>query len=146
VNPSYHIFFGFLFSIFLLFLFPEIGVKNLTMLFLAAVLIDVDHYLFYIYQKKDFNLRRAYDYFIANKKKWKEFGKIGNCPLPSQLCIFHGLEVLLVVFILSFFFNPLYFVFIGFSFHLLLDLAEQAVYSDKIKKVSIVSDFLNYKN
>jgi len=144
MNPSWHIFFGFLFSVFLFFLFPEVGIINLSLLFFSSVLIDVDHYLFYIYEKRGFNLRRAYAYFIEKKKKWNKFGNKVHNPLPSFF-IFHGLEVLLLLFVLSFFFSPLYFIFIGFSFHLLLDLMEQAVYSNKLQKISIVNDFLNYK-
>jgi len=144
MNPSWHIFLGFLFSVFLIFLFPEVGVANLTLLFLASILIDVDHYLFYIYEKRGFNLRKAYDYFMEHKKKWGEFGNKVHDTSPSFF-IFHGVEVLLLLFALSFFFKPLYFIFIGFSFHILLDLVEQAVYSNKSQKLSIVNDFLNYK-
>jgi hypothetical protein len=144
MNPSWHIFFGFLFSVFLFFLFPEVGITNLSLLFLSSVLIDVDHYLFYIYERRGFNLRRAYNYFIEHKKKWKKFGNKVHDISPSFF-IFHGLEVLLLLFLFSFLFKQLYFVFIGFSFHLLLDLFEQAVYSDKSQKISVVNDFLNYK-
>ena len=145
MNPSWHIFFGFLFSVFLFFLFPEVGITNLSLLFLSSVLIDVDHYLFYIYERRGFNLIRAYDYFIIHKKKWEKFGKCVNYNFPPSFFIFHGLEVLLLLFVLSFFFKPLYFVFVGFSFHLLLDLFEQAVYLSKFQKISVVNDFLNYK-
>jgi hypothetical protein len=145
MNPSWHIFFGFVFSAFLFFLFPDVGITNLTLLFLSSVLIDVDHYLFYAHEKKGFNLRKAYDYSVKLREEWKELeGSIGYNS-HSILYIFHGLEVLLLLFVLSFIFGPLYFIFIGFSFHLLLDLVEQAVYSNKFQKVSVVNDFLNYR-
>jgi len=145
MNPPYHVLFGFLFSVFLLILFPETGIINVSLLFLSSILIDIDHYFFYVYEKRGFNLRKAYDYFIEHKKKWEEFGKSTNYNLPPAFFIFHGLEVLLLLFALSFFFKPLYFVFIGFSFHIFLDLIEQAVYSSKYQKISAVNDFLNYK-
>jgi hypothetical protein len=145
MNPSWHIFLGFLFSVFLLFLFPEVGVANLSLIFLASVLIDVDHYLFYIYEKKGFNLRKAYSSFMEQKRKCREFGRSLNYGSSPSFFIFHGLEVLLLLFVFSFIFKFLYFIFIGFSFHLLLDLVEQAAYSSKSQKISVVNDFLNYK-
>ncbi len=143
MNPSTHIFFGLLFSAFLFFLFPETGIINISLIFLSSVLIDVDHYLYYAYKKKSINLKEAYDYFMEHKTKKKEIG--GEYCSPSVLCILHGAEVLLIIFVLSFFFKPLYFIFIGFSFHLLLDMVEQAIYSEKFEKFSLVNDFLNYK-
>lgn len=146
MNPSWHIFLGFLFSVFLFLFFPEAGMANFVIIFISSVLIDVDHYFLYIHKKKSFSLRKAYIYSLEHKKQWQEFGKDANYDLPPAFFIFHGLEMLLILFVLSFFFKPLYFVFIGFSFHLLLDLVEQAVYSNKFQKISIVNDFLNYRN
>jgi hypothetical protein len=145
MNPPWHVFFGGLFSIFLFFLFPEIEMINLFLIFFSSILIDVDHYLFYIYEKRGFSLRKAYAYFINHKKKWKNSERDSRKTFPTSFFIFHGLEVLLLLFALSFFFKPLYFIFIGFSFHLCLDLIEQAAYSNKSQKISILNDFLNYK-
>jgi hypothetical protein len=98
-----------------------------------------------MYEKRGFNLKKAYAYFLINKRKWKEFGNKKGHGFSSSFFIFHGLDVLLLILILSFFFKSLYFVFIGFSFHLILDLIEQAAYSNKFQKFSVVNDFLNYK-
>lgn len=146
MNPSWHVFLGILFSIFLFFMFPEIGLINLSLVFLSSILIDVDHYIFYIYHNKDFNLRKAYNHFIQHKIKWKEMIKTSNYKSLPSFFIFHGLEVLLLLFVLSIFFRPAYFVFVGFSFHLFLDLTEQAIYSGETKKFSLANDYLNYKN
>jgi hypothetical protein len=144
MNPSWHIFFGFLFSACLFFLFPDLGIFNITLIFLSSVLIDVDHYLFYIYEGKGWNLREAYNSSIEQKKRYRKFGKKAYNFSPSFF-IFHGLDVLLLLFLLSFLFRPLFFIFIGFSFHLILDLIEQAFYPNKFQKISVVNDFLNYK-
>ena len=106
----------------------------------------MDHYFFYIYHKKNFNLRKAYDYFLEHKKQIQKFGSEANMSYPHFFFIFHGLEILLLLFIISFFFSPFYFIAIGFSFHLLLDLIEQAIYSNKFQKVSILNDFLKSRN
>jgi hypothetical protein len=145
MNPFWHFLFGAILSLFLLFLFPEIGIINISILFFSSILIDADHYFFYIYEKRGFNLRKAYSYFLNNKKKMKELE--GHFPSfsRSSFFIFHGLEVILLVFLLSFLFKPFYFVFMGLSFHLILDLFEQAVYSKSFQKISVVNDFLNYK-
>lgn len=142
MNPPGHVFFGLLFSAFLFFLFPEVGIVNLSLLFLSSTLMDVDHYFFYIYRKKSFDIYKAYKYALEHKRQIREFGIEADEEFPKYFYIFHGFEIILIAFILSFFFKPAYFIFIGFSFHLLLDLVEQAVYSDKFQKVSALNDFL----
>jgi hypothetical protein len=145
MNPSWHFLFGAILSIFLFFLFPEIGVINISILFFSSILIDIDHYFFYIYEKREFNLRKAYSYFLNNKRKMKELKGYSSSPSLSSFFIFHGIEVILLLFLLSFLFKPFYFAFMGFSFHLILDLFEQAAYSKGFQKISVLNDFLNYK-
>jgi len=65
--PKYHIIYGFVFTL-VLSLFFGIGLLEFILIFTASVLIDVDHYLFYIWKKKDFSLSRAYDDFVKKEK------------------------------------------------------------------------------
>lgn len=118
--PSRHIVGGLLFSIVMYYLFPQIQLIGAILIFLSSFLIDVDHYLFYITTKKDLNLRNAYWYFrkmgddIFHKHKKRK----------PVLCLFHAVEFLIVLFIASFYFEPLSRIFIGFVFHLCLDVYE----------------------
>lgn len=46
--------------------YPLFGVKA-ALIIAAAVLLDADHYLIYIYRHKNLNLKKAYNFFIQVK-------------------------------------------------------------------------------
>ena len=144
--PTKHFIFGLIFAGFLYFIFPKIGLIGFSIILFSSFLIDVDHYLYYIYKKKDFSLRNAYKWFIKHKKKllslpWKQRNKF-----KTGFCFLHGIEVLLILLILWIFISKYFlFVFTGFAFHLLLDSIDQTTYWDRISKVSLVNDYLEIK-
>ena len=57
--PKWHILFGAIFSMLVYFIF-NINLFQVSLIFLASIFIDFDHYLFYVFRKKDFNLKRVY--------------------------------------------------------------------------------------
>ena len=91
--PQTHIILGFLISLLLLALFPEITLFGFFVIWLSSVLIDIDHYLFYVYLKKDWNLKRSYKWFIKKSKQFENFSnkekKLFISPAP---CFLHGIE------------------------------------------------------
>ena len=147
--PKYHIILGFLFSLILWIIFPSISILGALIIFFSSFLIDVDHYLFYVFKNKIFSIKKAYNYFFELRKKamtksLKEKRiKIAN-PL---MYLFHGIEVLLILFLLGFFINKIFlFIFIGFNFHLFLDIVEQIYYGFRISKISLIFDFVKKIN
>lgn len=91
------------------------------MIFLASVFIDIDHFLIYVYHRKNWSLRKAlkyYDEVVKRETQWIREGK----KWKSHIQIFHTLEFHLLVLILAFYFNWLYFVLVGMVFHSLLDI------------------------
>ena len=118
--PSKHFIFGLMFVGFLYFIFPKITFIGFLIILSSTVLIDVDHYIYYIYKKKSFNLKNAYKWFIQIEKKllslpWKQRNKF-----QTGFCFLHGIEVLFVLLILGIFISKYFlFVFVGFAFHLL---------------------------
>ncbi len=141
--PKYHIILGFLFSLILYLIFPFISLSGFLIIFFSSFLIDVDHYLYYFFIKKDSNLKNAYRYFFEKRKKGLSSIKfIKNKPNP-RMYLLHGLEILIIIFILGNFINKIFlFIFIGFAFHLLLDLIEQIYYGFRIAKISLIYDFI----
>ena len=109
--PKYHILLGAIFSGLLYWLLP-LTLFQTFLVFLSAVLIDFDHYLWYVKRKKDWNLKNAYNYL----KKLSE-----NLKKPI-IMIFHTIEFLILVFILCFLWGGFYFVLIGMVFHSISDL------------------------
>ncbi|MDP2673070.1 MAG: hypothetical protein Q8O84_04625, partial [Nanoarchaeota archaeon] len=58
--PKYHVLFGFLFSLILFLIFPFIGLSGFLIIFISSVLIDIDHYLFYVFKNRIFSINKAY--------------------------------------------------------------------------------------
>ena len=97
--------------IFCIILFPFIGYNVITV-YLAAVFIDTDHWLFYVFKEKDYSFksfRKSYYYGKAHKSK-------------DALHILHVVEFWILIAILSFFYKLFFFIYIGIIFHLYLDI------------------------
>jgi hypothetical protein len=110
--PKTHAIAGLLFCIFC-YIFFNFTFLEVSLIFLANIFIDVDHYLFYVFRKKDLNLKNAYEW---------------NLYLPDDhkpvMHIFHCTEFFIVIFLLSIFFFPIIFILIGLIFHSIFDLFE----------------------
>ncbi len=145
--PKYHFLYGFLFSLFLFYSFPEINFIEASIIFLASVLIDVDHYIFYIFTKKDLSLKNAYNWFVKKNKKfmklsYKERLKIVK-PIP---CIFHGIELTIILIFLSFISNIFIFILLGILFHQFLDFINAIYYGFPLQHIgSQTYNIINYK-
>ncbi len=148
--PQKHAFAGFL-AIFLFYFFAfligiSVSLLGLLAFFLANLLIDVDHYLIYVWQYHNFNLKRAFHHFskiLASERKKK--------PKNYVLCIFHTVEFIIVfsIFILWFSYHypnsifslALIYIFAGMLFHIATDIiaaiAEHRIYSTTIYLFSL---------
>ena len=104
---QYHFFVGLIVS---LILYPIYGL-NVLIIFFANLLLDVDHYILYIFKFKSFDMIKAHDYFFNEEKPF--------------LLFFHTVEFLLVLLFFSFYFRLAFFALIGLIIHLLLDIYEE---------------------
>ena len=144
--PQQHLIFGILFSAILLMLFPQLGLNGFFVIILSTVLIDMDHYVYLIYKKKDLNLKNAYNWVIEAGKKFYSLPKTERDKFYLGFYFLHGIEILFVLSVLGIFISKYFlFIFIGFSFHLLLDVIYQITRKRKITKVSLVHDFLKFR-
>jgi hypothetical protein len=94
-------------------LLDSLTITQLIVIFLSAILIDVDHWFVYIAKKKDFSIVRSYKWFIALDKLKKN---------PHFLCIFHTIEFFAFIALLSLKYQIFQFIFIGMAFHMALDI------------------------
>ena len=120
--PKAHTILGFIFSILALLIFPKIGLLGFIIIWAASVLIDVDHYLYYVFVKKDLSLKRAYKWFKSMmdemlKTPYKERIKIKD----NMIFFLHGIESLVIFGLLSFTHKIFLYIWIGFLFHHFLD-------------------------
>ncbi len=144
--PKYHILFGFLFSLILYLIFPFLELNGFLIIFASSVLIDADVYLNYVFTKRDFSLINAIKYWSEKRRKGILLSKKQKLKIQPLIRILHGIEILLILFLLGIFINKLFlFIFIGFLFHLFLDVLEQIYYGFGMAKVSIVYDFIKTK-
>ena len=95
-------------------LYPAFGWKALFAI-AGGVLIDIDHYLWYICKYKNFSMFKAYKLFIKNI----ETNKYTN--VTGILLVFHTIEFLLIMAFLSFYFKSALAFTIGLSSHYILD-------------------------
>jgi hypothetical protein len=110
--PKIHFIFGLIFSILLYFLFHLTLFQAFLILF-ASVFIDVDHYMFIVKRKKIWNLKKAYYWHKSLPKNHK-----------TIMHIFHTVEFIVLVLLLSYFWSGFFFIFLGMIFHSILDLID----------------------
>ncbi|MFQ5531781.1 MAG: hypothetical protein ACE5ES_04160, partial [Candidatus Nanoarchaeia archaeon] len=67
--PKTHIILGFIFSVLIFFLFPQMGLIGASLIFFSSFLIDFDHYLYYLFKKKDPNPRNSVKWFMKHHKE-----------------------------------------------------------------------------
>ena len=143
MRPITHLILGIVLAAVLFVILPEISLIQLGIIVASSVLIDIDHYSYYIYKKKKINPIKAYKWYTANIKKCCSMPKEQKGKVHFGTCFLHGIEILILLFILGFFVsNIFYFILIGFTFHLLLDLSVEIIYYNIYNKISIIYAFL----
>jgi len=143
--PRHHILLGLSFSLILLILFPKIGFFGFLLIFLSSILIDVDHYIYYVCKKKDFNFINSYKWFVKAGKKIRSFPREKRKNYYVGFLFLHGIETLILLFFLSLIWNLLFFVLIGAAFHLFLDVIHSRTLMGRWDKVSALVDFIKFK-
>jgi hypothetical protein len=123
MKPLSHLIFGIIFSLILLIIFPKIGFFGFFIIFLSSVFIDVDHYLYYVLKRKNFNLKNSFYWYVNNGEKYYSFPESKRKTLYFGLCFLHGIEVIFLLFLLLIVFkNPVFlFLSTGFLFHQFID-------------------------
>ena len=91
-------------------LFPLIKYRILWVL-ISGIFIDIDHYLWYVIRYNDWNIKHAVKHFESD----------GNVDDPS-IFIFHTMEFIVIIFILSLFYNEFFYILIGAVFHIIPDI------------------------
>lgn len=136
MRPNPHTILGFLFAgIIYLFIYP-ITIFQASLIFLSSVLIDFDHYIWYVLRKKDWSLKNAYNYLID----------IFSRDHKPVMMVIHTVEFHILTGLLIFFWNGFFFILIGMLFHSLLDVVSLARVSNREFSLIkyLISDKLKY--
>lgn len=145
--PRWHILLGALFSILIAVFMPEIPFYSLVLVFLSSFLIDFDHYMCAVFKTKKISLLRAFEYHEKEGFKMMEMHKRG-IRKKGDFHIFHTIEFHILVAILGIFFVPFLYIFIGMTFHSLLDvfylLNEDMLYTREFFLFNWLREKINY--
>ena len=118
-------------------IYPFFGIYTIIF-FLSSFLMDIDHYIEYVIDKKDFNLSHAYNHFMKGHHKRKENIKKNkqNKNNKINIHIFHLIEIVILIIILSWFNKIFFYIALGIIFHIILDLIDY-LYIKHIKKAKL---------
>ncbi len=120
--PRWHILLGGVFTLVIWLVAPTINIFYLLLVFLSSFLIDFDHYVNAAIRNKKLSLSQAFEYHRELEKKEKREQKQGIF-VKGDFHLFHTVEFHILIGILSFFWAPFFYIFIGMIFHSLLDVA-----------------------
>ena len=145
--PKQHLIFGGLLSIVLLIFFPQVGLIEVFLIILSNSLVDVDHYIYYVYKKKDWSLKNAHNWFTKRNQKFEKLSKKENQRYKRILLIFHGIEFWIILFFISLIFLPFYWILFGVMIHIVFDFSELLSNGISISgKISQVYTFIKNRN
>lgn len=146
--PKQHLFGGLFLSLVLLIIFPQIGLIGFLIIALSNVLVDTDHYIYYIFKKKDFNLKKAYHWFIERRKIVDSLSKEERKKYKRDILIFHGFEFLLLILFFYLTIDKVFFwVFLGTTIHMASDFIEGIYHKNPIFfKFSQLYNYIKNRN
>ena len=144
--PHKHLILGIILASVIFLVYPSIGIINFLIIILSSVLVDIDHYFYYVYKKKKINPLKAYKWYTTHRKKCLSLSKEQKAQVHFGTYFLHGIEILILLFLLGFFVSDIfYFILIGFTFHLLSDLSLEIVCFNEFNKISVIYAFLKSK-
>ena len=141
-----HLILGFLFFYISVKLF-NISLINSAIIFLSSILIDVDHYFWYVGATKDWNPFHAISWYKSWVPKWKSLNPQEKDKFKRKILTFHSLSFWILIYTLSFI-NPIFiFVFIGIMIHICEDYIHFIYNKEKFyPKFSWIYTFKRNKN
>jgi len=144
--PKHHVIYGIIIALLLGFLVPTIGVIGVLIIILSSVFIDVDHYIYYIFRKKDISLKKAFHWCHAIGIKYKAMSPKKRKKTFIPIFFLHGIESIIVLFLLTRISELFLFVLIGFIIHLFLDFINFTYHNIRFNRFSIIYEFIRSKN
>lgn len=141
--PKWHLLYSFVLAYILVFIF-HISLFSATIFLVAAVFIDLDHYFLFVLNHKKIHPK---DFWVWSMEKTKEWKKVEDKNLYKYpIFIFHGFEALLILAVLSFVYTFFFWIFLGFAFHIFLDLLHLIYREEELHKLSQIYTLKRNKN
>ncbi|MEK6913698.1 MAG: hypothetical protein AABW47_03450 [Nanoarchaeota archaeon] len=146
MRPNVHILFGIFFAFLIYFIFPQISLIGLLIVFFSSVLIDVDHYFYYFIRTKNLNLTKCYGWYDAHLRKILSLPMSGRKKVYTGFYIFHGIEPLIVLFFLGISVSQFFmFTLTGFLLHWIIDTPHEYYIKRTLHKISLIYSYTQWK-
>jgi hypothetical protein len=108
-----------------IFLFPYIK-WNVLFIIIGGILIDVDHYFYYIIRFRNLNFFSFYNYHLNHKKE--KYKTLKDKRFKRIILIFHTIEFIFLLLILMFFNRYIFYLGVGMIIHLFFDSIQRIVF------------------
>lgn len=146
MHTKHHILFSTIFCLLIKLLIP-ITWFHLFLIWISSwFLIDLDHPIYYSIKTKNFNPRK---FLESSRKKRSHFEKLSlkeKKKIKTPIFIFHGVEILIILTLLTIIHPIFYYILIGFIFHLILDFIDYYKINAKIlSKASVIYTIIRNK-
>jgi hypothetical protein len=146
MHPKIHIIFGVIFVLIFHIIFPYVNFFNLSIIFFSSWLIDVDHYFYYIIKKRDLSIIKAYDWYLRGVRKTCHLPLNERKKIYTGFYMFHGIEPLIILFLFGISVSSFFtFIFIGFAFHLILDIPSEIKIKGTFQKISLIYSYSQFR-
>jgi len=121
---KHHILIGLIGSILISYIFDLTYIEWLI-IFASSILIDIDHYFWYMNETKTINPFKAIKWYIDHQKYsiWKKLSKEEKSKYKRGFYAFHGIEFWLILILLSFWNITFLFILIGIMLHIVPDVS-----------------------
>lgn len=146
MRPKIHLIIGIIFVILLKLFFPNLTWISLSIILFSSVLIDGDHYFYYILRTKNFNLIKCYTWYKKHLEETLALPMSERKKRYTGFYIFHGIEPLIVLFLLGIFISQFFiFVFIGFFLHFIVDVPHEYYIKRTLHKISLIYSYTQFE-
>lgn len=144
--PKWHLLIGFV-AAYILVQFFNFSIPAGITIFLASILIDIDHYIRYISLKKDSNLKSFWKWSMSQTKKYHSLSKKEKVKYKLPIFFLHSIEFWAIVIALSFVHKFFFWILIGIIIHMIADTISLIIEKDPLDmKFSIIYNYITNKN
>ncbi len=144
--PKYHLILGFILSSIIFIVFSTIGLIGFLIIWASSFLIDFDHYLYYVFKRKNFSLAKARIWFFKYGEKLARIEREERKKYKVEILIFHGIEFIVLLVLLCFFNSFFFYILIGILIHLSLDFIVTIYYNYLNIKFSQIYNYIKNRN
>lgn len=146
MKPVTHLISGFFLGLILFLIFPEVGILEATLVFFSSFLIDGDYLLYYFYKSKNLSLIKTYRYAKEKGQSYKKLSRKDRKKYFRAFRAFHGIEALVVLFLLGHFLHQgFYYILIGSALHLAMDWSYEIKHNLRQDKISIILSMIRFR-